>query len=170
MTQTRTLAAAASPFPGLGEARLYLATAALVLGNVLLPWALHRIPDGGRMFLPLFFFTLIAGWRFGAKAGLLTGVLSPLANHVLTGLPPAAALQGLMLQSAFLGLLAALAARRCKPTWGPMAAVVLLHQSLLLLPAPAGALATLRLHLPAILLQLLGGYAVLRFVLPPREA
>jgi hypothetical protein len=152
---------------GLGNARLYLASAALVLGNLLLPWALHRIPDAGRTFLPILFFTLIAGWRFGAKAGLLTGVLSPLANHLLTGMPPAPILQSLMLQSAVLGLLAAgIASRSRKLTLPLLALVVLLHQALILLPTlfQAGlrpGLATFELRLPGILLQILGGFTLL---------
>jgi thiamine transporter ThiT len=146
---------------------LYLATAALVVGNLLLPWALHRIPDAGRTFLPILFFTLIAGWRFGAKAGLLTGVLSPLANHFLTGMPPAPVLQALMLQSALLGLLAAgIASRSRRLTLPLLALVVLFHQALILIPQllQAGlqpALATFELRLPGILLQILGGFALL---------
>jgi thiamine transporter ThiT len=146
---------------------LYLATTLLVLGNLLLPYALHRIPDAGRTFLPILFFTLIAGWRFGAKAGLLTGVLSPLVNHLLTGMPPAPILQALMLQSALLGLMAAgIASRSRRLTLPLLALVVLLHQALILIPlllqvGLRPALATFELRLPGILLQILGGFALL---------
>jgi thiamine transporter ThiT len=149
---------------------LYLAIATMVLGNLLLPMALHRIPDAGRIFLPILFFTLIAGWRFGAKAGLLTGVLSPLVNHFLTGMPPAPVLQALMLQSALLGVLAAgIASRSRKVTLPILALVVLLHQALILIPQllQAGlrpAFATFELRLPGILLQILGGFALLWFM------
>jgi hypothetical protein len=152
---------------GLGDARFYLATSLLVLGNLLLPYALHQIPNAGRTFLPILFFTLIAGWRFGAKAGLLTGVLSPLVNHLITGMPPAPVLQTLMLQSALLGLLAAVIASRSRKLTLPiLALVVLLHQALILLPQllQAGltpAFATFELRLPGILLQILGGFALL---------
>jgi hypothetical protein len=154
----------------LGDGRLYLATAALVLGNVLLPYAVHQIPDAGRSLLPIFFFTLIAGWRFGIQAGLLTGVLSPLANHFLTGMPPAPALQALMLQSALLaGLATVVAARSRQLTLGALALVVLLHQALILLPQflQAGArpaLATLEFRIPGLLLQVFGGFALLWFL------
>ena len=166
------------PF-GLGEARFYLATSLMVLGNLLLPYVLHQIPTAGRTFLPILFFTLIAGWRFGAKAGLLTGVLSPLVNHVLTGMPPAPVLQSLVLQSALLGLLAAVIASRSRKLTLPiLALVVLLHQVLILLPQllQAGlrpAFATFELRLPGILLQILGGFALLWFLgrqLPPTPA
>jgi hypothetical protein len=162
----------------LGDLRLYLATSALVLGNVLLPLAIHRIPDGGRIFLPIFFFTLIAGWRFGALAGLLTGLLSPLANHFLTGMPPALALQSLIVQSILLGLLASVVAARSRRLSLPLLAlVVALHQALILLPLLLRAglqptLATLQLRVPGIGLQILGGFALLWFMgrhLPPSE-
>jgi hypothetical protein len=97
-------------------------------------------------------------------------VLSPLANHWITGMPPAQALQGIILQSALLGCLAALAAARSsKPTLALLAGVVLAAQALVLLPVlvHAGgqaALATLQFRLPGLLLQILGGCAVLRMM------
>jgi hypothetical protein len=154
----------------LGDVRLYLATSTMVLGNVLLPYAVHRIPDGGRILLPIFFFTLIAGWRFGAKAGLLTGLLSPLANHVLTGMPPTPALQSIMLQSALLGVLASMVASRSRKLSLPLLAlVVLVHQSLILVPqllqvGMRPVLAAFELRLPGILLQIFGGFALLSFL------
>ena len=163
---------------GLGDLRLYLVTSAMVLGNLLLPYAVHRIPDGGRMLLPIFFFTLIAGWRFGVAAGLLTGLLSPLANHLLSGMPPLPAPPSILVQSALLGLLAAtFAAGGRKPSLRILTLVVLLHQALILTPlwlstGPGPALAALELRLPGLLLQVLGGFALLWFLgrhLPPSE-
>ncbi len=154
----------------LGDVRLYLATSAMVAGNLLLPFAVHRIPDGGRIFLPILFFTLVAGWRFGAAAGILTGLLSPLANHALTGMPPGPALPSIMVQSALLGALAAVAAARGRKLSLPvLTLVVLLHQTLILLPQLLRAglqatLATLELRVPGLLLQVLGGFALLWFL------
>jgi hypothetical protein len=151
----------------LGEARLYIATAAMVAGNLLLPFALHQIPDAGRMFLPIFFFTLVAGWSFGAQAAVLTAVLSPLANHFITGMPPTPMLQEIILQSALLGALAALAAGRFKkPTLAVLTLVVLANQALVLFPTMLHAgwqpcLAALKFRLPGLLLQILGGFSVL---------
>ena len=152
---------------GLGQARFYVATLTMVLGNVALPYAVHRIPDAGRVLLPIFFFTLLAGWRFGAKAGLLTGLLSPLANHVLTGMPPGPQVFGLIWQSALLGGLAGLAASRLrKPALVAVAAVVLAHQALILSPQVLhsglmAALGTAKVRLPGILLEIVGGFGVL---------
>jgi thiamine transporter ThiT len=152
---------------GLADARVYLATAALVLGNLLLPMAFHKIPDGGRMFLPLFFFTLVAGWRYGAVAGVLTGLLSPLASHLLSGMPLAGQLSGIVAQSVLLGVLAAFAATRTRgPVLLRLAAVVLLHQVLCLLPTLVHGgfgtcLEVLRMRIPGILLQVFGGAGLL---------
>jgi hypothetical protein len=168
-----TDARAISPFqerPALDDARLYLATAAMVAGNVLLPSALHRFPAAGPMLMPILFFTLVAGWRFGARAALLTALLSPLANHALTGMPPAAALPGIILHSALLGCLAALSgARGSRPTLARLALVALGAQALALLPLLARAgwrpcLGALGFHLPGLLLQVLGGLAALRLM------
>ena len=154
----------------LGDVKLYLVTVAMVLGNLALPYAVHRIPDAGRMLLPIFFFTLIAGWRFGVKAGLLTGVLSPLANHWLTGMPAGPVLQSLILQSALLGAMAGLAASRVhRATLAALVLLVLAHQALILVPtlASAGlrpAFAAFTFRVPGILLQILGGFAVLWFM------
>lgn len=167
MTQSSSNPQAIQQPLGLTDGRLYLATAAMVVGNLALPYAVHQIPDGGRIFLPIFFFTLIAGWRFGVRAGILTGVLSPLANHFLTGMPPGPMVQGLVLQSALLGALAGLAASRGRKLALPLLAlVVLAHQALILLPTLAHAgmqpcLAAFKLRLPGILLQILGGFSVL---------
>lgn len=170
MTQSGANPAAIQQSFGVGDLRLYLATSAMVLGNVLLPYAIHRIPDGGRIFLPIFFFTLIAGWRFGALAGLLTGLLSPWANHVLTGMPPGPVLQSIMVQSALLGALAALVASRSRKLSLPgLTLVVLLHQALILAPRvlQSGlqpALTAFELRLPGVLFQILGGFALLWFM------
>ena len=160
----------------LADGKLYLVTVAMVLGNLLLPYAVHRIPDAGRMLLPIFFFTLIAGWRFGARAGLLTAILSPLANHFLTGMPAGPVLQAIILQGVLLAALAAFAASRsAKPTLAVLGLVVLAHQALCLTPMliQAGlrpAFAAFQFRLPGVLLQILGGFAALWYLARTREA
>lgn len=69
--------------------RTYLFAVLFVGGNMLLPQLCHLMPDGGKIFLPIYFFTLIASYKFGLKVGILTAVLSPLCNHLLFGMPPA---------------------------------------------------------------------------------
>lgn len=154
----------------LDDLRLYAAVAAMVAGNLLLPFAFHQFPGGGLMFLPIYFFTLVAGWRYGARAAVATALLSPMANHFLTGMPPTAMLQEIVLQSALLGALAAIiAGRSARPTLAKLALLVLAHQVLVLLPTLVHTgwqpcLAALTFRSPGLLLQILGGFAVLRLM------
>jgi hypothetical protein len=76
--------------------RTYLFAVLFVGGNMLLPQLCHLMPDGGKIFLPIYFFTLIASYKFGLKVGILTAVLSPLCNHLLFGMPPAGMLNSVM--------------------------------------------------------------------------
>ena len=68
--------------------RTYLFGAAFVAGNLLLPQLCHLMPNGGLIWLPIYFFTLIAAYKFGLKIGLFTAALSPLVNYLLFGMPP----------------------------------------------------------------------------------
>ena len=81
--------------------RTYLFAVLFVGGNMLLPQLCHLMPDGGKIFLPIYFFTLIASYKFGLKVGILTAVLSPLCNHLLFGMPPAGMLPVLLVKSTF---------------------------------------------------------------------
>ena len=47
--------------------RTYLFAVLFVGGNMLLPQLCHLMPDGGKIFLPIYFFTLIASYKFGLK-------------------------------------------------------------------------------------------------------
>ncbi len=44
----------------LRESRTYTLAGLFVIGNILLPQLCHLIPQGGLIFLPIYFFTLIA--------------------------------------------------------------------------------------------------------------
>jgi len=155
----------------LGDVRLYLATSAMVLGNLLLPYAVHRVPDGGRIFLPIFFFTLVAGYRFGFAAGALTGLASPLLNHVLTGMPPAEMLVSVLAKSLLIAAIAALLASRSRRL-GPW--TLLLAAASMQLAGfgfdiargggVAAGLDALRLGIPGVAIMGFGGYAVLRLM------
>lgn len=84
---------------GYSQAKTYLIAAAFVVGNILLPQLAHTVPQGGFIFLPIYFFTLVAAYKYGWKAGLLTAVLSPVVNHLLFGMPPLAVLPAILLPS-----------------------------------------------------------------------
>jgi len=59
----------------LKKIQLYTFALLFTAGNIILPYLCHSIPDGGKILLPLFFFTLISSYKFGIKAGLLTAII-----------------------------------------------------------------------------------------------
>jgi hypothetical protein len=100
--------------PSLLNYRAYLLSIAFIAGNLILPQICHLVPDGGKMFLPIYFFTLIASYKFGIRIGLITALLSPLCNHLLFGMPPTSALPVLLIKSSLLAIAAAWIAQRSK--------------------------------------------------------
>lgn len=162
-----------SPFRQLNlsvaSVRTYLFVFLFVAGNILLPQLCHLIQDGGKIFLPIYFFTLIASYKFGLKVGLLTAVLSPLCNHVLFGMPSADMLPVLLAKSSLLAVCAAWVAKRSQAVslWH-VVAVVLAYQvtggiaeSLIAANWQAG-VQDFKLGLPGILLQIVLGWAILK--------
>ena len=99
---------------GWREARTYMFALLFIAGNIVLPQLCHLFPQGGLILLPIYFFTLIAAYKFGFRVGLLTAVLSPLVNSVLFGMPPAAALPIIMIKGVLLAGAAAWMANRSK--------------------------------------------------------
>ena len=52
--------------------KTYLFAFLFVAGNIALPQLCHLVPMGGPTLLPIYFFTLIAAYKFGFRVGLLT--------------------------------------------------------------------------------------------------
>jgi len=162
-----------SPFEqtslGARDFKLYIFTALFVAGNLVFPAIVHSVPMGGLIFLPIYFFTLIAGYRFGLVAGLATAFLSPVLNNLLTGMPPVIMLDRILVKSVFLAVAAFLIARHS-------AKVSLLHLFLVILAyqiagglyetiragSILAALGDFKLGWPGLVIQLVLGYAVLR--------
>lgn len=92
-----------------------------VAGNILLPQLCHLVPLGGPTLLPIYFFTLIAAYKFGLRVGLLTAILSPVINHLLFGMPAAAVLPAILIKSGLLALATAAVARYAKTEYGSVA-------------------------------------------------
>lgn len=82
--QTTTVKLYTLPY---NNVRTYLAASLFVLGNLAMPQLFHLIPQGGMVWLPIYFFTLVGAYKYGWMVGLLTAVLSPMANSVLFGMP-----------------------------------------------------------------------------------
>ena len=99
---------------GWREMRTYLFATLFIAGNILLPQLCHLFPQGGLILLPIYFFTLIAAYKFGFRVGLLTAVLSPLVNSLLFGMPPVAALPIIMVKGVLLAAAASWMASKSK--------------------------------------------------------
>ena len=81
--------------------KTYLFALLFVAGNIALPQLCHLVPYGGPTLLPIYFFTLIAAYKYGFRVGLLTAVLSPVINHVLFAMPSEAVLPIILIKSMF---------------------------------------------------------------------
>jgi len=148
--------------------RFYALVAALVAGNLIFPALVHSVPQGGAMFLPIYFFTLIAAYRFGIAAGLATALLSPLVNTLLTGMPPVLVLDAILVKSVALALAAAAMAHATKQvSLLGLAAVIVGYQAVggayeaLKAGSFQAALGDWILGWPGLLVQLVGGALVL---------
>lgn len=154
------------------EIKTYMVAALFVAGNIVLPQLCHLIPQGGMILLPIYFFTLIAAYKFGWKAGLLTAVLSPVVNSLCFGMPALALLPVILVKSSLLAVFAALAASRFQKVSLLLLAVVVVAYQLVggvaewaITGSLDAALQDFRLGYPGMLLQIAGGYAVLRYLL-----
>lgn len=152
--------------------KTYLLAVAFVAGNIALPQLFHFVPDGGITFLPIYFFTLIAAYKYGWKVGLLTALFSPLVNHFLFGMPPSHLLPAIILKSGLLAVAAGLAAGYFKRISIPiLIGVVLLYQIVgtlgewIIEGSFYTAIQDFRIAIPGILLQVFGGYVIMKYLL-----
>ncbi len=154
---------------GYSQVKTYIIALIFIVGNLLLPQIVHIIPQGGLIFLPIYFFTLIAAYKYGWKVGLITAILSPIANYVLFGMPALAILPAILIKSVLLSFLAAFAAHKFKRVSLLIIAIVILSYQIigtLFEWAIAGdfliAIQDFRIGIPGMLIQLVGGYYVIK--------
>jgi hypothetical protein len=151
------------------EQKTWLFSALFIAGNLLLPQLCHLVPSGGLIFLPIYFFTLIAAYKFGLTAGLLTAVLSPLVNSLLFGMPVVAMLPVILTKSVLLAVIAALVANRSKSLSLLLLALVVLGYQLFgglvegwMTGNLMAGVQDFRIGFPGLLFQVFGGWAVLK--------
>lgn len=156
----------------LSDVRTYAFAALFIIGNVALPQLCHLIPNGGLMFLPIYFFTLIGAYKYGIHVGLLTAIASPLVNSAIFGMPPAALVPGIMVKGVVLAIAATLIARRTqRPSLLAIAAAVIAYQVIgtafewLMGADLNSALQDWRIGLPGMAIQIIGGWLLLNFVI-----
>lgn len=148
--------------------KTYLAAAMFIVGNIVMPQLFHLVPQGGITWLPIYFFTLVGSYMYGWRVGLLTALVSPVVNSLLFGMPAVEVLPAIMLKSSLLAVFAGIAASRFgKASFGVLMAVVLGYQ----IVGTLGewimkgdfflACQDFRIGIPGMLLQIIGGWAVI---------
>lgn len=149
--------------------KTYLFSLLFVAGNIALPQICHLIPNGGITILPIYFFTLIAAYKYGIRVGLLTAVLSPLINHLLFGMPAAAMLPVILIKSGLLAVAASAAAHYAQKISLPAILMAVLSYQIIgtlvewaIVKDFFVAIQDFRIGIPGILLQIFGGYLLLK--------
>lgn len=139
--------------------------------NILLPQLCHLIPAGGPTLLPIYFFTLIAAYKYGFRVGLLTALLSPVINHLLFGMPATSVLLPILIKSTLLAGAAAMTAHYTqKATIATLLIVVLAYQFIgtAFEWALCGdfylAIQDFRMGIPGMLIQWWGGFLLLKAI------
>lgn len=154
---------------GYSDFKTYLMVALFVIGNIALPQLCHLIPQGGFIFLPIYFFTLLGAYKYGYIVGLLTAVLSPLVNNLLFGMPPTPMLAPILTKSIVLALAAAFVAHHFRKATIPCIALAVISYQLVgslaewgMTDSISAALQDIRLGIPGLLLQVFGVWALLK--------
>ena len=154
------------------EAKTYLVAALFVLGNIALPQLFHLVPKGGMIWLPIYFFTLVGAYKYGWRVGLLTAVASPLVNSALFSMPQPAVIPAILIKSVLLAIAAGYAANKFRKVSIPLLIGVVAFYQIIgslaewaLTGSAAAALQDVRLAIPGITLQVLGGYLFIKYVL-----
>lgn len=152
--------------------RTYVLAVLFIAGNVVMPQLFHQIPKGGLIWLPIYFFTLIAAYKYGWRVGLLTAIASPLVNSYFFGMPAASALPAILMKSVILAGTAGYFARRFRAAvlWQLLVAVIA-YQALgtlgewIMKGSLYDAVQDFRIGVPGMLLQIIGGWAVINYVI-----
>lgn len=153
------------------EVRTYLWAAFFVVCNLLLPQLFHLIPQGGVIFSPLSLVILAGAYKFGWKTGLLAALLSPLVNHLLTGMPAIEVMPVMAMKLAVLAVVAGVAAQRFQTVSYPVLIGVVLVSEIIgalgefaLSGSIAATLADFTIGWPGLLLQVVGAWLILKFI------
>ena len=89
-------------------------TALCIALCVVVPMAFHVIPNAGAVMLPMHLPVLLCGLVCGWQYGLICGIMGPLVSSVMTGMPPAAMLPGMMVECGMYGCVGGLLMERIR--------------------------------------------------------
>lgn len=153
----------------LKEYKSYLFATLFVAGNIALPQLCHLIPNGGLIILPIYFFTLVAAYKFGWRVGIMCGIASPLINNLLFGMPGAEMLSIIMVKSTILAIAASAIAQKTKSVSLALLTLAVLSYQIFgtliewaMVQDFYVAIQDFRLGLPGMALQVIGGYLILK--------
>ena len=152
----------------LSEIKTYLLAILFVIGNIALPQLCHLIPNGGKILLPIYFFTFVASYKYGFKVGVMTAILSPIINSLLFGMPVLNLLPAILTKSIVLALAASFVANKTqKISLLNLLIIVLIYQVVGTLVEWAMtssfyiAIQDFRLGIAGMMIQILGVYFIL---------
>jgi thiamine transporter ThiT len=153
------------------EAKTYLFALLFIAGNIMLPQLCHLAPGGGLTWLPIYFFTLVAAYKYGLRVGLLTALLSPVVNSMLFGMPEVAMLPVILAKSTLLAGASAYAAHKSgKISILALIGAVLSYQltgaavEWISVKDFSAVAEHLRIAIPGMSVQIFGGYFVLKVI------
>ena len=117
------------PFPMIlryTDVRSYIFTGVFVLLSVAVPLIFHQFHMAGATYLPMHIFVLITGLLFGWRAGLLVGLLTPLASYAVAGMPALPVLPQIIIELSAYGLVAGILREKfnLRLTWSLLGAMV----------------------------------------------
>lgn len=97
-----------------------LVTAAMLLAlAIILPTIIHISGINGAIFLPMHIPVLITGLIVGSSWGFVVGIISPIINHMITGMPPVPIFWVMIVELGLYGLISGILYRKVKMTLWP---------------------------------------------------
>ncbi|MDO5755427.1 MAG: ECF transporter S component [Tissierellia bacterium] len=92
----------------MNSTRKLVYTALLLALGILLPMIFHTAAMSGVIFLPMHIPILLAGFIVGPWYAALLGFITPIINHLLTGMPPVPVVYTMTLELIIFGIIAGL--------------------------------------------------------------
>ena len=91
-------------------------TLLFIAANIGLPHLFHMIPDGGIMFLPIYFFTAVAAVLYGRNMGIITAIMSPTMGYFIFGAPRLTMIPDMILKGVLLSVVITFFLAKCRKT------------------------------------------------------
>ncbi|NDK08125.1 ECF transporter S component [Candidatus Gracilibacteria bacterium] len=147
----------------LANKKYYVLSIIFTILNIVTPIFFHQFGMGGPMFLPIYFFVLIGGYKYGWKVGVLTALLSPTISHFITGMPNIVILDIIIIKGVLLGLISGyIGFKTNKLSLINLIYIVVIYQ--LLGSIYEMSINDIVIGYPGLLLQIFGGYYLIKII------